>query len=84
MKKKIAIGISAILMCFALCSCGNEDLWDTNYTYDTAIIAWPDGSTRTVEIKQWKDYDGEQLQIIGKDGSVYLVSSYNCILIREG
>lgn len=84
MKKKITIGILAILLCLGLCSCGNKDLFDTNYTYNIAIIAWPDGAVKTIEIKQWTDYDGEQIQIIGKDGNVYLVSSYNCILIKEG
>lgn len=83
MRKKIVAGICAVLMCVSLCSCGNKDLWDTNYTYDTAIISWPDGTVKTVEIKQWKDYDGEQLQIIAKDGTIYLVSSYNCVLIKE-
>lgn len=83
MKKKIAIGICAILIGVGLCSCGNKDMWDTNYTYNTAIVSWPDGTTKTIEIKQWKDYDGEQIQIIAKDGEVYLVSSFNCILIKE-
>ena len=83
MRKKIVTGICAVLLCVGLCSCGNKDLWDTNYTYDTAIISWPDGTVKTVEIKQWRDYDGEQLQIIAKDGTIYLVSSYNCVLIKE-
>lgn len=31
-------------------------------------------------ISKWKDYDGEQLQLILQDGTVLLVSSVNCIL----
>ena len=42
-----------------------------------------DGSRIEVDIKKWNDYDGEQLQIVAKDGTVYLVSSYNTILIKE-
>lgn len=83
MRKKIAVGLCTLSMVFTLCSCGNKDMWDTNYTYNTAIISWPDGTAKTIEIKQWKDYDGEQLQIIAEDGTIYLVSSYNCVLIKE-
>lgn len=84
MRKKIAVGLCTLSMALALCSCGNKDMWDTNYTYDTAIISWPDGTVKTVEIKQWTDYsDGEQIQIIAEDGTIYLVSSYNCVLIKE-
>lgn len=82
MKKRIVAGILALAMMVGLCACGNKDIWDTNFTYNKAIIAWPDGTTKTVEVKQWKDYEGEQIQIIAKDGTVYLVSSYNCILIK--
>lgn len=82
MKKRIVTGILAFAMTMSLCACGNKDIWDTNLTYNKAVIAWPDGTTKTVEVKQWKDYEGEQIQIIAKDGTVYLVSSYNCILIK--
>lgn len=83
MRKKIVAGICAVLMCVGLCSCGNKDIFDTNRTFNTAIIAFPDGTTKTIEIKQWKDYEGEQLQIIAEDGTIYLVSSYNCVLVKE-
>lgn len=64
--------------------CGNKDMWDTNYTYDRAIIGLPNGESIHVEIDQWRDYeDGEQIQIIAKDGTIYLISSYNCTLIRD-
>ena len=61
----------------------NQQVIDTNYTFDRAIVTMNDGTKMEIEIKQWKDYDGEQLQIIGKDGKVYLVSSYNTILIKD-
>lgn len=82
MKKLILLCIAALLM-LTLCSCGNYDLFDTNYTYDYAIVSFPDGSTKTIEIAQWTDYEGEQIQIIAKDGTVYLLNSVNCILVNE-
>lgn len=79
MKKLIAgIGIAAVL-----CGCGNLDMLDMNFTYDTAVIRWPDGSVKEIKIKQWRDYEGEQIQIIGKDGKTYLVSMNNAVLIRN-
>lgn len=83
MKKKIlAVVLSALVLSAA--GCGNRDMFDTNYTYDRAIIGLPNGKFVDVEVKQWRDCeDGEQIQIIAKDGTVYLTSSYNCTLIRS-
>lgn len=82
MKKKL-LGI--IILCGALSTgCGNQTILDTNYTFDRAIIQLANGEVVDVKIKQWGDYDGEQLQIIAEDGTVYLTSSFRCDLIKEG
>jgi hypothetical protein len=84
MKKKIITALILAGLILANCtSCGNQDMWDTNFTYDYAIVAFPNGETKTIEIKKWCDYDGEQIQIIAKDGTVYLVNSVNCVLVNE-
>ena len=75
----LTIMISIVLF-FTSCNYG---VIDTTYTYDKAIIRMPDDSVKEIEIASWTDYDGEQIQIEDKDGKVYLVSSYNCILINE-
>ena len=54
-----------------------------NYTFDTAVIRWPDGTVKEIKIKKWCDYEGEQIQIIGKDGKTYLISMNNAVLIRN-
>ena len=70
-----------ILSCLVLCGCNgcNYQLLDTTYKYDKAYVKigeeWVD-----LEIRSWTDYEGEQLQLKLKDGSILLVSSYNCIL----
>ena len=59
-------------------------MFDTNYTFNRAIITMNDGTKIELEIQQWTDYeDGEQIQIKAKDGKTYLVSSYNTILIKD-
>ncbi|MBQ4523541.1 MAG: hypothetical protein IJA10_11410 [Lachnospiraceae bacterium] len=85
MKKKVLVAILATtIIVGGLTACGNKDMFDTNYTYDRAIIALPNGEVIEVEIDKWTDYeDGDQLQIIAKDGTVYLTSTLNCILIND-
>ena len=57
-------------------------MWDTNYTFDRAICNIG-GEYEEIKIRQWSDYDGEQIQIIATDGKIYLVSTNNCTLIRD-
>lgn len=83
MKKFIAILLTLVMLaCFAGCGI-NKTLVDTVYNYDRAIIQLPNGEVADVKVKTWKDYDGEQIQIVAEDGTVYLTSSYNCVLIRN-
>ena len=61
---------------------GNKQIFDTNAKFNKAYINMGD-ETIQVDIKKWKDYDGEQLQITTTDGKVYLVSSYNAVLVND-
>ena len=81
--KKLIIGIGiALIVCgFTIRGCSNHNMFDTNYTYDTALVKWP--TMKRIAIKQWAYYEGEQIQIIGKDGKIYLISMNNAVLIRN-
>lgn len=79
--KKVGIFIVIAVTIFSLVGC-NKDLIDTNYTYTKAITIIGNEKLE-IEIKQWRDYDGEQIQIIDKDGNVYLLSMNNTALIKE-
>lgn len=84
MKRKITAAIIALgLGAIVLTGC-NKQMVDLTYNYDKAIIDLQNGEVIEVEIRSWSDYEGEQLQITAKDGTVYLVSSFNCTLIKEG
>jgi len=61
---------------------GNKTFIDTKHTYTKAITSI-NGEKLEIDIDTWSDYEGEQIQIIGKDGKAYLVSSFNTILIGE-
>ena len=70
------------MIALALSGCNYQAI-DLNYDYDYAIINI-NGEYQKVEIDGWRDYeDGEQLQIIAKDGTVYLTNSFNCTLVKR-
>lgn len=83
MKKKILLGLMTITALVLLGGCeSNKTIVDLNYKFDKANIRLQTGESITVKVKSWKDYEGEQIQIIAKDGTVYLVNSVNCELIK--
>lgn len=60
-----------------------DEVIDTTFSYDNAILALPDGSIVSGKIESWKDYDdGDQIQV-KIDGTTYLVHSANIALIKE-
>ena len=66
---------------FLLTGC-NYNMIDTTWDYDKVYCYY--GNKEVVyDIKSWTDYDGEQIQIETTDGKIYLVSSFNTILISE-
>lgn len=84
MKKKLIVAMMvAMIFGGMLTGCGNQQVFDTNHTYDTAIIQLANGEIVEVKIKSWNDYDGEQLQVVAEDGTVYLTSSFRCDLINS-
>ena len=62
---------------------GNKKIIDVNYHFNKALVYLNNGEKIEIDIDKWNDYEGEQIQLIDKNGKVYLVSSYNTILIGE-
>jgi diphthamide synthase subunit DPH2 len=82
MNKKIItiIGTVIALMILVICGTGcNRQIIDTKYNYKTAICRY-DGYSFNLKIKKWRDYEGEQIQIIDETGHTYLISTNNCFL----
>ncbi len=80
-KRIIALGLLAIATTSALTGC-NYSCVDTKYTFNKAIIV-NDNIATIIEIDKWTDYDGEQLQIITKDGTIIVTSSFDTKLIND-
>lgn len=75
----IAVGIS--VMFNGGC---NRQIVDIQYRFNTAMIKMPDGTTKTVSVKSWRDFnDGDQIQVTDKDGNTYLGHACNIMLFSE-
>ena len=79
MIKKIVF--AAVLTAMMLVGC-NKQIIDITYSYDYAIIKMPDGSIVEGKVQSWKDYEGEQLQIV-IDGNSYLANSVNVVMMTH-
>ncbi len=63
------------------CNC-NYSLVEFKYDFNKAIII--NGNKVTiVEIEKWSDYEGEQLQLITKDGLILVTSSFDTKLVND-
>lgn len=82
MRKLLVILVTLLIMCI-LTSC-NYAVMDTKFQFDYAIIRLPNGTVIEGKIIQWKDYEGEQLQLVLEDGNTYLVNSCYTTLISYG
>ena len=82
--KLVTLVVMILCTLFALTGCSNYDHFDTVRTYDYAIIRFPNDTVKELKLKSWRDYEGEQLQLIDTNGNIYLVSSFNCVLVKEG
>lgn len=71
----------ASMMTLMLTAC-NKQVLDFTYSYDYAIIKLPDNTIVEGKVQSWKDYEGEQLQIV-IDGNTYLVNSVNVVMKKE-
>lgn len=60
----------------------NKDLFDTNWSFNKAIT-FNNNHALVLPIKQWRDYEGEQLQVITEDGLVLNLCSYNSKLAYD-
>lgn len=61
---------------------GCSDTQSADSYYNKAIIMMHDGTRIEIEVQDWSAYDSKT-KIVAKDGTVYLTSTYNVMLIRE-
>ena len=80
--KKLIILPMSIIMIFMFVACGNQQLLDTTYKFDEAIIKLPDGNIVRGKVDSWTDMSDYPTQIqIVIDGVTYLTDISNAVLI---
>ena len=84
MKKKIIFVILVVLLLAILSSCGNRQVGlDTNQSFNKAWIRLGD-AWYEIQIKAWRDFDnGDEIQVVAEDGSIYLTHYSNMVLIYK-
>lgn len=84
MKRKIITLMLALMLLFSLCACSagyNKQIFDTNYKFNTAVILLSDGSTQTVNVQSWNDWENsDSIQFTDDNGVVYYTHISNVIL----
>lgn len=73
--KVASLLLSGALATTLLTGC-NKTIVDTKYGFDKALILGDDTSI-VVDVANWLDYEGEQLQIITEDNMAILTSSFD-------
>lgn len=79
--KKLIIITMLILVIAILTGC-NMQVIDTTFSFDRAIVSLPDGSLVVGEVDSWRDYEGDQIQVV-ISGTTYLVHSTDIALIKD-
>lgn len=94
--KEIVSYIGIILIILALVGCvylgfrhlsnvvfkGNKQVLDTNFNFNKCIT-YLGNEKIEIDVDKWNDYEGEQIQVADKNGNVYLLSSFNTMLVKE-
>ena len=78
MKKFIVKLAVAAALLPSLSSC-NKTVFDTNYVFDKVHLY---ETCKCYKIKEWKDYEGEQLQVKLEDDTIVLTSAQKAMLIK--
>ena len=50
-------------------------------TFKTAIIEMPGGEVKTIDIENWANFAGDQLQIEATNGKTYYIHASKCIMM---
>lgn len=79
---KLCLGIAVIIiLVLALTGCGNQQLLDTTYSFDRAIVSLPNGDVVDGKLQSWKDYENSDQIQVKINGKTYLTHISNVVLI---
>lgn len=85
MTKIICVLLVIAVLCmllFGLTGC-NQQIIDTTWSFERAIIFLPDGNKIEGKVSSWKDYEASDMIQVVVEGKTYLTHSSNVLLISE-
>ena len=82
MKKIIALILALLPITALFCGC-NEQIFDTTYEFDRAIIMLPNGRVIDGKVQSWKDYEDSDAVQVKINGVTYYTFLSNVVLIDE-
>lgn len=77
--KKFIVKLAVIAALLPGLSSCNKTVLDFNFVYDKVHLY---ETGKCYKIKEWKDYEGEQLQVKLEDDTVVLTSAQKAMLIK--
>lgn len=77
--KNFIVKLAVIISLLPVLSGCNRTIFDTNYFFDKVHLY---ETGKCYKIKEWRDYDGEQIQVKLEDGTVVLTSTQKAMLIK--
>lgn len=80
-KEAVILATTGVLATAVLTGC-NQQVIDVKLKFNKAII-FHENTAVIVDVKNWNDYEGEQLQLITPDGLIIVTSSYDTKLIND-
>ena len=83
MKKIFVLCLVLVMLTAILCGCGNQQLFDTTYSFEYGYVLLPNGKVIEGEVSSWADYeDSDSVQVV-IDGKTYYTHITNVVLISE-
>ena len=77
--KKFIVKLAVAAALLPGLSCCNKTVFETNYVFDKVHLY---ETGKCYKIKEWKDYEGEQLQVKLEDDTVVLTSAQKAMLVN--
>ena len=77
--KRIMLLVVCSLLFLLLVSCGNQQFFDTTYTFNYAILELPNGKIIEGRLDSWRDYEGDSIQIV-INGDTYYAHMMNVVM----
>lgn len=77
--KNFIVKLAVIIALLPVLSGCNRTVFDINYVFDKVHLY---ETGKCYKIKEWRDYDGEQIQVKLENGSIVLTSTQKAMLIK--